>query len=388
MLLGNFNILFVMVWKVECKLWMIVSGGISEEGGIYKFVDGGESWEKVIKGLFIGFIGKIDVVVCFFDLWIVYVLVEVLDDEGGFYWLVDQGSSFQQVFSFGGIWICFFYYINICIDFQDVNIVYVLVMGYYKFVDGGKYWQWMCLLYGDNYDMWINLDNFQLFIQVNDGGVNVIYNGGEIWFMQFNQFIVEIYQVEVDYQFFYWFYGGQQDNYIIIVVLSLLLDVCQVDGIGWIINMGGCEMGFVVFKFNNLDIVYFNCKGCFGVFDKCIGVECFYYVGVFNMYGYNFKDLCYCFQWVLLIYVLLYNLDVVYYVLQFVYWMSNDGVSWEIILLDFIVFEVDKQVIFGSFIIWDIIGEEFYSIIYVLCELLIMQGLIWVGVNDGFVYVI
>ena len=49
-------------------------------------------------------------------------------------------------------------------------------------------------------------------------------------------------------------------------------------------------------KPGNPNIVYSNCKGRFGVFNKATGQEKQYYVGASNMYGHNPKDLKYRFQ--------------------------------------------------------------------------------------------
>ncbi len=387
MLPGNPNILFATAWKAERKPWTIISGGTAEEGGIYKSVDGGASWEKVTNGLPENLIGKIDVAVCPSDSRIVYALVEAPGKEGGLYKSIDQGNSFEQVSDFGGIRTRPFYYTNIRVDPKNAQVVYSLATRYYKTVDGGKNWQRMNPPHGDNHDMWINPDNPQLFIQANDGGANVTHNGGQTWSTQFNQPTAEIYQVEVDLQFPYWLYGGQQDNYTTVAVPSLPPDARQVDGIGWIINTGGCETGPAVPKPNNPDIVYSNCKGRFGVFDKRTGVERSYYVGASNMYGHNPKDLRYRFQRVSPIHVSPHNPDVVYHASQFVHRTTDDGVSWETISPDLTAFEADKQVISGSPITRDITGEEFYSTIYALRESTISQGLIWVGANDGPVHV-
>lgn len=387
MLPGNPNILFATAWKTVRKPWTIISGGIAEEGGIYKSVDGGASWEKVNKGLPSDLIGKIDVAVCPSDSRIVYALVEAPGKEGGLYKSVDQGNSFEHVSDFGGIRTRPFYYTNIRVDPQNAQVVYSLATRYYKTTDGGQSWQRMNPPHGDNHDMWINPDNPQLFIQANDGGANVTHNGGRTWSTQFNQPTAEIYQVEVDRQFPYWLYGGQQDNYTTVAVPSLPPDARQVDGIGWIINTGGCETGPAVPKPNNPDIVYSNCKGRFGVFDKRTGVERSYYVGASNMYGHNPKDLKYRFQRVSPIHVSPHNPDVVYHASQFVHRTSDDGVTWETISPDLTAFEADKQVISGSPITRDITGEEFYSTIYALRESPITQGLIWVGANDGPVHV-
>ncbi|MEO0727802.1 MAG: hypothetical protein AAFZ63_24875 [Bacteroidota bacterium] len=383
MLPGNPNILFATAWKAERKPWTIISGGTPEEGGIYKSVDGGTSWQKVTRGLPKDLIGKIDVAVCPSDSRIVYALVEAPGDEGGLYKSEDQGKSFSLVSSFRGIRTRPFYYTNIRIDPQNSEIVYALATGYYKSVDGGKTWVRMRPPHGDNHDMWINPDNPRLFIQANDGGANVTHNGGESWSTQFNQPTAELYQVEVDNQFPYWLYAGQQDNYTTIAVPSLPPDARQVNGIGWIINTGGCETGPAVPHPNNPDIVYSNCKGRFGVFDKRTGVERSYYVGASNMYGHNPKDLRYRFQRVSPIHISPHNPDVVYHTSQFVHRTTDEGVTWETISPDLTAFEEDKQVISGSPITRDITGEEFYSTIYSIRESPITPGLIWTGANDG-----
>ncbi len=384
---GNPDILFATAWKAERKPWTIISGGSQEEGGIYKSVDGGENWEKVTEGLPSELIGKIDVAVCPSDTRIVYALVEAPDDQGGLYRSTDQGASFQQVSSHRGIRTRPFYYTNIRVDPTNANVIYALATGYYKSVDGGNSWSRMRPPHGDNHDMWINPDNPNLFVQANDGGANVTHNGGKTWSTQFNQPTAELYQVEVDDQYPYWLYAGQQDNYTTIAVPSLAPSAIQADGIGWIINTGGCETGPAVPKPGNHNIVYSNCKGRFGVFDKRTGIERSYYVGASNMYGHNPRDLRYRFQRVSPIHVSPHNPDVVYHCSQFVHRTTDDGQSWETISPDLTAFEADKQVISGSPITRDITGEEFYSTIYSLRESPVQAGVIWSGANDGPVYV-
>jgi len=387
MLPGNPNILFATAWKTIRKPWTIISGGTAEEGGIYKSVDGGDTWDKITKGLPGNLIGKIDVAVCPADSRIVYALVEAPGKEGGLYKSIDQGLSFTQVSDFGGIRSRPFYYTNIRVNPQDCEVVYSLATGYYRSDNGGKDWQRMNPPHGDNHDMWINPDHPALFIQANDGGANVTHNGGKTWSTQFNQPTAEIYQVEVDDQFPYWLYGGQQDNYTTIAVPSLPPDSRQADDTGWIINTGGCETGPAVPKPGNHNIVYSNCKGRFGVFDKRTGVERSYYVGASDMYGHNPKDLEYRFQRVSPIHVSPHDPDVVYHTSQFVHRTKNDGQTWETISPDLTAFEPDKQVISGSPITRDITGEEFYSTIYAIRESPVTAGVIWVGANDGPVHV-
>lgn len=384
---GNPNVVYASAWKAERKPWTIISGGNPDEGGIFKSVDGGKNWTKLSKGLPQGLIGKIDLAVCPADSKILYALVEAPDKEGGLYLSIDQGKSFKLVSNYGGIRTRPFYYTNVDVDPTNSDIVYVCATGYFKSMDGGKNWQRRRSPHGDNHDMWINPNNPGIFIQSNDGGANVTMNGGESWSTQYNQPTAEIYQVEVDDQYPYWLYGGQQDNYTTIAVPSRAPGAIQASDVGWILNTGGCETGPAVPKPGDHNIVYSNCKGRFGVFDKRTGVEKRYDVGAANMYGHNPKDLTFRFQRVSPIHVSPHNPNVIYHTSQYVHKTTDEGKTWEIISPDLTAFEPDKQVISGSPITRDITGEEFYSTIYAIRESPVKEGVIWVGANDGPVHV-
>ncbi|MDW7693118.1 hypothetical protein R9C00_09680 [Flammeovirgaceae bacterium SG7u.111] len=384
---SNPEVLFATAWKAERKPWSIISGGTPAEGGIYKSVDGGKSWDKITKGLPNELIGKIDLAVTNADSKLVYALVEAPDDKGGLYKSIDQGESFKQVSSHNGIRTRPFYYTNLRVNPKNPDVVYSLATGYYKSEDGGKNWKRVSSPHGDNHDMWMNPDNPDIFIQANDGGANVTLNGGKSWSSQFNQPTAEIYQVEVDDQYPYWVYGGQQDNYSTIAVPTQAPYGLQQPGTGYIINTGGCETGPAVPKPGNHNIVYANCKGRFGVYNKETGTEMQYYVGASNMYGHNPKDLKYRFQRVSPIHVSPHDPSIVYHCSQFLHKTTDEGKTWETISPDLTAFEDDKQVISGAPITRDITGEEFYSTIYAIRESPAKQGVIWVGANDGPVHV-
>lgn len=384
---GNPRVIYATAWKAERKPWTIISGGNQDEGGIYKSIDGGDTWIKLTKGLPQGLIGKIDLGVSAADSKVLYALIEAPGEDGGLYKSENQGKTFKQVSKDRGIQTRPFYYCNVEVDPTDPDVVYVMATGYYKSIDGGRKWKRMSPPHGDNHDMWINPDNPDLFIQCNDGGANVTFNGGKTWSTQFNQPTAEIYQVEVDDQYPYWLYGGQQDNSTTIAVPSMAPTAIQAPESGWIINTGGCETGPAVPKPGEHYIVYANCKGRFDVYDKRTGTEKNYDVGAANMYGHNPNELTYRFQRVSPIHVSPHDPNVVYHASQFLHKTTNEGQSWETISPDLTAFEADKQVISGSPITRDITGEEFYSTIYSIRESPVKQGVIWVGANDGPVHV-
>lgn len=382
---SNPNIIYATVWRGERKPWTIISGG--KENGVYKSVDGGDTWTQLTNGLPTDIVGKIDLAVSPANSSVVYALVEAPDGKGGIYRSNDQGESFEHVSNNPGLTIRPFYYSNVEADPNNPDVIYVMATPYLKSVDGGKNWSRMRPPHGDNHDMWINPNDSDLFIQANDGGANVTHNGGKTWSTQMNQPTAELYTVEVDDQYPYWLYAGQQDNYTTISVPSLPPYAHQAGAIGLIMNTGGCETGPAVPKPGNPDIVYANCKGRFSVYNKKTGQEQSYDVGAANMYGHNPKELKFRFQRVSPIHVSPHDPDVVYHTSQYVHKTTDDGKTWEIISPDLTAFEDDKQVISGSPITRDITGEEFYSTIYAIRESTLEKGLIWVGSNDGPVHV-
>ncbi|MHC4220623.1 MAG: WD40/YVTN/BNR-like repeat-containing protein, partial [Planctomycetota bacterium] len=375
--------IYAAMWRGERKPWTIISG--AREGGIYRSTDGGDTWTKLGGGLPTGLIGKSDLAVSPADPGRLYVLIEA-EPGSGLYRSDDRGASFHLVSDQRGLLDRPFYYTNVDADPTNADVVYVNSTRFYRSTDGGATFRRLQTPHGDNHDMWINADDPRLFIQANDGGANVTTNGGETWSSQMNQPTAELYQVNVDDQYPYWLYAGQQDDGTV-AVPSLPPYQAVVGAAGWWIAVGGCETGPAVPKPGDHNIVFANCKGRFGRFDKRTGQEQQFYVGAQNLYGHNPKDLNYRFQRVSPIEVSPHDANVVYHASQYVHVTRDGGVTWETISPDLTAFEPDKQVASGQPITRDITGEEHYSAIYAVRESPRERGLIWVGSNDGLVHV-
>ncbi|WP_127021230.1 hypothetical protein [Flagellimonas beolgyonensis] len=383
---GNPNVVYAAAWKARRTPWTIDSGGKNSEGGIYKSVNGGKTWEKLEEGLPKGLIGKIDLAVSAVDSRILYAVIEAPEKERGLYKSVDQGKSFTHVSDDERLVNRPFYYTNIELDPTNPDIVYSNANPLIKSTDGGKTWKRMSVPHGDNHDIWLNPNNPNLLIQCNDGGANVSHNGGETWSTQFNQPTAEIYQVAVDDQYPYWVYGAQQDNTTIAIPSTSPL-ASTTPGNTIMMNVGGCETGPVIPMPGNHYMVYNNCKGRFSVYSKITGIDREYSIGASNIYGHNPKDLKYRFQRVAPIHVSPYDPKVVYMGSQFLHKTNDGGKHWEIISPDLTANEPDKQLISGNPITRDITGEEYYSTLYSIRESKITKGLIWTGSNDGIISV-
>ena len=382
----NPEVLYAGAWRGERKPWTIISGGM--QGGIYRSLDGGDTWEKMTEGLPTGVIGKIDFAVSADDPDRVYALIEAPAEVGGLYRSDDAGVTWKHISNHEPLLDRPFYYCNVDADPQNADKVLVSATQFWVSANAGKNWNRMRTPHGDNHEVWIHPNDSLLWVQCNDGGANVTRDGGQNWSTQLNQSTAELYQVEVDDAYPYRLYAGQQDNWTTISVPSLPPSYTPVDR-GTIIMeaTGGCETGPAVPKPGNPNIVYSNCKGRFGVYDRRTGQERQYYVGAQYMYGHNPAELQYRFQRVSPIHVSPHNPDVVYHCSQFVHKTMDDGKTWETISPDLTAFDQDKQVISGAPITRDITGEEFYSTIYAIRESKLVEGLIWVGANDGPIHV-
>ena len=375
---------YAALWQADRKPWSIKSGG--RQGGIMRSNDGGETWSKLSKGLPDGLIGKIDLAVSPADPDRVVALIEAPDSLGGVYISYDKGDSWSLISTKEELLDRPFYYCNIDLNPQNANTIYVNATRFWKSTDNGKKWKSERTPHGDNHDMWINPNDSLLMVQGNDGGGNVTLNGGKSWSTQDNQPTAELYQVEVDDQIPYWLYAGQQDNTTISIPTIPPSDAIAGPIAFWT-EVGGCETGPAVPKPGDPDIVYSNCKGRFGVFNKRTGQEQQYYVGASNIYGHNPRDLKFRFQRVSPIHVSSHNPDKVFHCSQYVHMTLDDGKTWQIISPDLTDFDPTKQVISGYPITRDVTGEEFYSTIYAIQESKLQEDLLWVGANDGPVHV-
>jgi len=376
--------IYATTWLAERKGWTIISGG--REGGVYKTTDGGDTWTLLTNGLPMGLRGKADLAVTAADPDRVYVLIEAPPGEGGLYRSDDRGNSWRQVTDFQPILNRPFYYLNLEAHPTNPDVLWGMAEGQWRSDDAGETWRQVSTPHGDNHDMWINPDDPDVYIQSNDGGANITRDDGESWSTQYNQPTAELYQVDVSDDFPYRLYAGQQDNSTISVPSLPPRSMPGGHTALWE-SHGGCETGPVVPKPGDPDIVYANCKGRFGLYNRRTGQEQQYYVGFWNIYGHNPKDLAYRFQRVAPIHVSPHDPERVYHGSQFLHVTEDGGRTWATISPDLTAFTPETQVVSGSPITIDVTGEEHFSVIYEIQESPHERGVIWVGANDGPIHV-
>jgi len=382
---GNPNEIYACMWRAERKPWTIISGG--KEGGVYKTVNGGDTWTRLTKGLPEAPIGKTAVSVSPTNPKRVYVLVEAPGEKRGLYRSDNSGQHFSLINSQKSLMHRPFYYTHVTADPKDENTVYVNNEGFFRSVNAGSTFTRVRTPHGDNHDMWINPENTDFLFQANDGGANVSLDGGKSWSEQYNQATAELYHVVVDNQFPYWVYGEQQDNSTIRVpslppVASRLISPKQF----WL-AVAGCETGPLAVHPLKPHIVYGGCKGRFSRYNGLTGQEMQYWVYPHFNYGHAASEMPFRFQRTSPIEISPHNPDVIYHTSQYVHKTTDEGQTWEIISPDLTAKPAGTQGYSGEPITRDITGEEIYSTIYAFRESLHEEGVLWAGTNDGLVHI-
>ncbi|MCH8956505.1 T9SS type A sorting domain-containing protein [candidate division KSB1 bacterium] len=181
--MGNPRILYAAMWDNQRTAWDLRSGGPGS--GIWRSVDGGESWERLAGGLPEG-MGKIGVAASPAKAGRVWAIVEAEGDEGGLYRSDDGGDTWKQLNSDRLLHTRSWYYMHVFADPVDENTVYVMNAPFMKSIDGGKTFSRIGVPHGDNHYLWINPNEPRWMVNANDGGANVSFDGGASWFSALN----------------------------------------------------------------------------------------------------------------------------------------------------------------------------------------------------------
>jgi photosystem II stability/assembly factor-like uncharacterized protein len=186
--------------------------------GIFRSINGGQTWVKMQTGLPTTNIGRIGISISPKDPSVLYAIYA---DESGEYkgiyrsnnngetWAtLDPAVNLQYLYTGFGWW-----FGKIYADPTNVDIAYVLGVESYRTLDGGKTWQTFTRSnHVDHHALWINPNDNQHIINGNDGGVYSTKNFGTNWIYHNTLPISQFYTCEIDEQNPQRLYGGLQDN--------------------------------------------------------------------------------------------------------------------------------------------------------------------------------
>lgn len=207
----NPDVMYASTWQRRRRVWTMINGGPGS--GIWKSTDGGETWTELTRGLPRGDKGKIGLDVSPANPDVVYAIVEAKDGQTGFFRSTDRGASWRRMSNYTSS--APFYYHEIICDPHDVDRVYMMDTFTNVTEDGGASWRRVHPrnVHVDSHALWIDPDDTRHMLMGNDGGMYETWDRGESWRFHPNLPITQFYRVAVDYdEPFYNVYGGTQDN--------------------------------------------------------------------------------------------------------------------------------------------------------------------------------
>jgi photosystem II stability/assembly factor-like uncharacterized protein len=377
---NNPRILYAGFWQAERKPWTLIDGG--DKGGVWKTSDAGDTWTRLEGGLPDGVVGRVGIAVSSVNSDRIWVIQESVDEKkGGIYMSEDAGNTWNRINRDHNYRQRAWYYSRIFADTKNEHTVYVLNTGFYRSLNDGKEFKRIRVPHGDNHCLWINPKDPNIMIQSNDGGANVSFNGGKTWSTQMNQPTAEIYRVAVDNQFPYRLYGDQQDNSTISILSQGRPDQS-------FYSVGGGESGHIAVDPRNPDIVYAgNYIGMITRLDRKKGHE-----KRIDAYpelddGIAMRDLKYRFQWNFPIRISPHDPNVLYITSNLVHRSLDEGQTWEVISPDLTNNIDDYLNRPGGPVQYDVTGVETYCTIFAFEESPIEPGVLWAGSDDGRVHV-
>ncbi len=379
----NPRILYAGMWRAERKPWTLIDA--SEDGGIYRTMDGGESWEKLTKGLPAGLTGRIGITVSPSDPERVWAIVNAHDPQGGVYRSDDGGDSWTRVNRERFLRQRHWYYSHIVADPQDPNTVYAMNTGLYRSIDGGQSWEGIRVPHGDVHDLWINPTEPDFMVVGNDGGAQVSLTAGASWSTLLNQPTAELYRVTTDTRFPYRLYSAQQDN------STISLPSRPQGGLSpteeWF-DVGGCESGHIAVDPVDPDQYFAGCYiGEISLVNRRTGESRSVMPSPVLVDGVAPKDLDFRFQWNFPILFSPHDPNLLYTTSNHVHRSRDRGMSWEVISPDLTADDESKQEIPGGPLQHDHTSVEVYGTIFAFGESPHTPGVLWAGSDDSRVHV-
>lgn len=376
----NPNKLFASMWEHKRWPWIFKSGGPGS--GLHVTFDGGKTWTKRTEkdGLPAGDLGRIGLAVSA-KPEIVYALIE--SKKNGLYKSEDGGFKWKMINeNMDQIGDRPFYYGQIHADTKNENRLYTIFSEVNVSEDGGK--SFSALLpfsfngvHPDHHAWWIHPEDPSFIVDGNDGGFNITHDMGKNWRFVENIPVGQFYHINVDMDQPYNVYGGMQDN-------------------------GSWVGPAYVWRFGGIRNSYFQMLMFGDGFDMAADPDD-------NRYGYGMsqqgflgrwdKETGYTkrirpshpdanvklrFNWNSAFAQDPFNNSTIYFGSQFIHKSTNKGDTWEIISKDLTTNDPEKQKQHESGgLTMDATGAENHCTILTIAPSLKEQGVIWAGTDDG-----
>lgn len=200
--------IFASAWEQRRNAWGHVRQGSGS--GLYMSTDRGSTWLKVNNGLPRDKAGRIALAISESNPDRIYACYE--HDSLGLFRSDDKGLSWENVNNKVGT---SYWYGRIYIDPVDKDHLYIMGTYIQESTDGGNNFKPVLPgrnVHVDHHILWIDPENTDNMLLGNDGGLYISSDKGGSWQFIANLPIGQYYDISVDNRDPYWIYGGLQDN--------------------------------------------------------------------------------------------------------------------------------------------------------------------------------
>jgi len=366
--------IYASLWVSRRPPWTVGGNYEGPGSGLYKSEDGGENWRELTKG-FPSKHGRISVAIAPSDPDRMYSTVDV-SDAGGVYRSDDAGESWTLVNEEERVSSRNSDFAWIRVHPKDRDTIFLSNTSTYKSIDSGRNFTAIKGAPGgdDYHSTWINPDNPDIMLLTSDQGAVVTVNGGQTWSSWYNQPTAQIYHVATDNQFPYWVYGSQQESGS--VGITSRSDYGAITFRDWH-PVGIEEYGYVAPDPLHPDILY---GGKFTKFDRRTGQiqDVSPWVIRTGKYRLNRSQP-----------VMFSPVDphILYFASDVLFKTTNGGHSWEEISPDLTRPDPGVPASLGIFVEDDPWKGKHRGVIYSLAPSPKDVNLIWAGTDDGLVHI-
>ena len=379
---NNPRIMYAGMWTFRRKPWRFDDGG--KNTALYRTMDGGQTWKKIMNGLPNKDMARPGVHIAQSEPNIIYLMTE-FEGGGTAFKSEDRGENWKMVNDDPNINFRPFYYSDVRVDPNQPNVLFSISGRLSRSKDSGNTWEQIAkTVHGDHQALWIDPTNSKYILNGSDGGFQRSFDGGDSWEIINNIELSQFYQMEIDNKKPYNIYGGLQDNGTWVGPSNSLYEAGILKR-----HWKGLAYGdgyFAVPIPGEEHFVYTNLQGGvpFLVDSRYGNVQTIHpFPKIVGSAGDAIEKHKYRFNWDSPIIISPHDPETVYFGGNVIFKSNNRGKSWEVISPDLTTNDKSKQRSSGGTIYQDNTAAEFHCTILYLAESPIQKGVIWAGTDDG-----
>ena len=369
---------------------------------IWKSTNGGSTWEKIVNGLpEANNLGRIGIDIAISNTNVLYALVDNYEvaypatpddldsygrqrqaiikgatvyrtDNGGKNWrqvsgLTPEMKTYMERHSGTYGWV----FGQIRVDPTNENTIYIMGVPLSQSTDGGKTFERLRGPHADHHGMWIDPNNGNYILNVQDGGLTISYDKGKTWKYPIEVLpLAQFYNIEYDMSTPFRVFGSIQDHHSYYAAVDLSRGRDNVQATEWTPTLGAEGTTHAVNKDDNNTIYASSFYGNLAraEIDKYPEGQ----KGILPLTYNNEPRLRG--QWVAPTMVSRHNQDIVYHCMQYVLMSRDQGDTWEYISPDLTYNDPEKM------------GDISHQTISAFDESPLKFGLLYAGTDDGRVW--